>query len=439
MEQRKMLESPAGSKRTVVGIGASAGGLGALKTFFKHVPKRCGISFVVVVHLSPEHESHLAELLQPHTGFPVQQVSQTTVLEPDHVYVIPPNANISTIDTHLRLSKLEERRQERAPVDHFLRAVAKTHDGNAVAVILTGTGSDGTLGIRDIKESGGLVIVQDPAEAEYDGMPQSAAATGMVDLILPVAEIPDAILRYAATQPRVVVPSEGEDLSHNQETLLQKVFAQLRARTDRDFSRYKRSTILRRVTRRMQLNYLEDLPKYLEHLRERPEEVRALADDLLITVTHFFRDSEVFEKLEKDILPSMFKNAGPNGTLRAWSVGCATGEEAYSLAVMLTEEAGRHEPPPQVQVFASDLHTRSLERAREGFYPGDIATDISPERLKRFFVKENGGYRVQKELRDRVIFAPHNILADPPFSRLDLISCRNLLIYLERDVQRDVI
>ncbi|HUB78386.1 MAG TPA: CheR family methyltransferase [Bryobacteraceae bacterium] len=434
-----MPETRTRENSTVVGIGASAGGLAALKTFLDHVPADSGLTFVVVVHLSPDHESHLAELLQPHVRVPVRQVNVTTALEPDRVYVIPPNANISTIDTHLRLSKLEDRRQERAPIDHFLRTLARTHDGNAVAVILTGTGSDGTLGIKDVKANGGLVIVQDPNEAEYDSMPQSAIATGLADYVLPLVEIPGAILRYDRTQPRVTMPSDGDEVPQSEWALLQKVFAQLRARTDRDFSRYKRSTVLRRVAKRMQLNYLEDLPAYVERLRERPEEVRALADDLLITVTHFFRDPEVFQKLENEVIPSKLRKKGPQESFRAWSVGCATGEEAYSLAMLLAEEAGRHEMPPQIQVFASDLHTRSLEKAREGFYPGDIVADVSADRLRRFFQKENGGYRVNKELRDLVVFAPHNILSDPPFSRQDLISCRNLLIYLDRDVQRDVI
>lgn len=423
----------------MVGIGASAGGLSALKTLLHHVPADSGLAFVVVVHLSPDHESHLAELLQPHVRIPVQQVVETTPLEANRVYVIPPNANLSAIDTHLRLSQLEERRNERAPIDHFFRTLASAHDGNGIAVVLTGTGSDGTLGIRDIKANGGLVIVQEPNEAEYDGMPQSAIATGLVDFILPVAEIPDHILRFDRTQPRIVVKAEGEDGSVDDRILLQKVFAQLRARTDRDFSRYKRSTVLRRISRRMQLNYLEDLSKYIERLRDHPEEVRALADDLLITVTHFFRDAEVFAKLQTEELPRLFGRKAPSDNIRLWSVGCATGEEAYSLAILLSEEASRRDNPPQVQIFASDLHSRSLERAREGFYPGDIQTDVSAERLSRFFQKENGGYRINKEVRDMVVFAPHNLLADPPFSRMDLISCRNLLIYLEREVQQDVI
>jgi len=422
---------------TVVGIGASAGGLAALKKFFSYVPDDSGLAFVVVVHLSPDHESHLAELLQPLVGFPVEQVRETTALEPNHLYVIPPNANLSAIDTHLRLSKLENRRQERAPIDHFFRTLAKTHDGNAIAVVLTGTGADGSLGVKDVKANGGLIIVQDPKEAEFDGMPYSAIATGLADLILPIAQIPANILQYEQTEPRIL--RSAEEVSQDDSALLQKVLALLRVRTDRDFTRYKRSTVLRRIGRRMQLNHVDDLTNYLEALRERPDEVRALADDLLITVGSFFRDREFFEKLEKEVVPRLFAREDKKEGIRAWCVGCATGEEAYSLAILLAEEAERRQVAPPIQIFATDLHSRAIEKAREGIYTGDIETDVNPERLKRFFERENGGYRVRKEIRELVVFAPHNLLADPPFSRLELLSCRNLLIYLERDVQRDVI
>src|SRR5690606_20714381 len=274
----------------IVGIGASAGGLAALKTFFAHAPDDSGQAFVVVVHLSPEHKSHLPELLQPHVAMPVQQVRETVKLEPNHVYVIPPGANLDTIDTHLRLTDLEERRRERAPIDHFFRTLAKTHDGQAVGVILTGTGSDGALGMREIKQAGGTCLVQDPAEAEYDGMPQSVIATGVVDLVLPLHEIPAAILRIVHTHPRMPQSAEGEEPEGEARRLLQKVFAQLRARTGRDFSRYKRTTILRRIERRMQIHHIEELNEYLQLLRDQPDEVRSLGDDLLITVTSFFRD-----------------------------------------------------------------------------------------------------------------------------------------------------
>ncbi len=437
-EQAEHEDASEHSKPTVVGIGASAGGLAALKEFFEHVPANCGLAFVVVVHLSPEHKSLLSDLLQPHARFAVQQVTETTPLEVNQVYVIPPNANLSAIDTHLRLSKLEEERRERAPIDHFFRTLAATHDGHAVGVVLTGTGSDGTLGIREIKAKGGIVIVQDPNEAEFDGMPQSAIATGVADLILPLAQIPQAILKYHQTRPRVPAVEESQQATRGADPL-PKVLELLRARTDRDFRRYKRATIMRRIARRMQLNHLEDFEMYLARLREDPEEARALADDLLITVTSFFRDPEIFQALQQQVLPAMFQEKSAADSVRVWSVGCATGEEAYSLAMLLVEEASRREVQPKIQVFASDLHKESLAKAREGFYPGDIAVDVSAERLERFFSREDGGYRVNKELREVVVFAPHNLLGDPPFSRLDFIACRNLLIYLDRDVQREVV
>lgn len=431
-------------KPTVVGIGTSAGGLNALKNFFRHVPVDSGLAFVVVIHLAPQYESHLSDLLQPCSLIPVSQVTETTSIEPNRVYIIPPNANLNAIDTHLRLSKLEAERKDRAPIDNFFRTLAATYDGHSVGVILTGTGSDGTLGVKDIKAKGGLIIVQDPNEAEFDGMPQSAVASGLVDRVLPVTQIPEAIIRYDRTTPAIAaLEHDGDEaprpITENEQSLLQKVFAQLRARTDRDFSRYKQSTILRRIARRMQLHYIADLETYLAKLRSEPEEVKALADDLLITVTNFFRDREVFDRLETEVIPRLFQNKGSDDSVRVWSVGCATGEEAYSLAMLLVEEAEKHDSPPHIQIFASDLHKRSLERGREGLYAGDIATDVSTERLNRFFLKENGGYRIRKEIRNLVVFAPHNLLGDPPFSRLDLITCRNLLIYLERHAQRDVI
>ena len=431
--------TPPALKPTVVGIGASAGGLNALRHLFEHVPSDSGLAFVVVVHLSPEHKSYLPDLLQPTVRFPVRQVTENTLLEANNVYVIPPNANLSAIDTHLRLSKLEDLRRGRAPIDHFFRTLAKAYDGNAIGVILTGTGSDGTLGLKEIKAKSGLIIVQDPNEAEFDGMPQSAIATGMVDRILPLAEIPEVLLRYARTDPRVSLPVDGKESEPNERLLVRKIMAILKTRTERDFSRYKPATVLRRIARRMQLNYIEDLEQYVEKLRESSEEVHALSDDLLITVTSFFRDKEVFRKLEEEVVPKLFEGKGPKDCLRLWSVGCATGEEAYSLAMLLIEEAGRRKAPAQIQVFASDLHKRSLDSARDGVYPGDIETDVNSDRLKRFFQKENGGYRIRKEVRELVVFAPHNLLADPPFSRIDLISCRNLLIYLDRSIQNDVV
>jgi two-component system CheB/CheR fusion protein len=411
-----------------------------LRRFFSEVAEDSGLAYVVVVHLSPEHESHLATLLQPHSKMRVIQVQETMPLERDCVYVIPPNANLDAIDTHLRVSPLERRRLERAPIDHFFRTLAETHDGNAIGVILTGTGSDGSRGLKEIKLRGGLTIAQDPTEAEYDGMPQSAIATGFVDFVLPLAAIPAAVVRFARTRPRLPSMPDGETVEAGERAQFHKILALVRAQTSRDFTRYKHSTLMRRIQRRMQLRHIEELDRYVACLRESPDEVQALSEDMLINVTSFFRDPEVFETLQRDVIPRLFEGRAPDGEIRVWCIGCATGEEAYSIAMLLAEEASsRGGMVPRLHLFASDLHERSLEMARDGFYPGDIAAEVSEERLRRFFVEVKGGYRIRKEIRELVVFAPHNLLADPPFSRLELILCRNLLIYLQRDVQADVV
>ena len=423
---------------TIVGIGASAGGFAALKEFFSEVPDKTGLVFVIVVHLSPEHKSVLAELLQPFIKMPVQQVTSTLAMKADHVYVIPPNAHLNSIDTHLRLSDLEVKRSERAQIDHFFRTLAATHDGNAIGVVLTGTGSDGTHGLKEIKEKGGLTIVQDPNEAEFDDMPVNAVSTGMADLVLPIRKIPAAILNYSQLKPKIKslhheekpVPEEGE--------LIQKIFTLVKARTSRDFSGYKLSTILRRIQKRMQIQQIIHLDEYVEFLRNNGEEVKILADEFLVNVTNFFRDPDAFRQLETKVIHRLFNGKTSGDNIRVWSVGCATGEEAYTLAMIFMEEASNRENPPSLQIFASDLHDGSLNKAREGYYPGDIKMDISTERLNRFFVKENNGYRIKKDVREMVIFTPHNLLGDPPFSRIDLIVCRNLLIYLKREIQRNV-
>ncbi|HRI66238.1 MAG TPA: chemotaxis protein CheB [Polyangium sp.] len=431
----------------VVAIGASAGGIAALKTFFRHVPEDSGVAFVVVVHLSPEHESHLQEILQPNLKVRVQQVTETVRLEKNHAYIIPPNFNLDAIDTHLRLSHLEKRRHDRAPIDHFFRTLAETHGKRAIGVILTGTGSDGSLGLRHIKEHGGLAIVQDPSEAEYLDMPQNAIKTGSVDMVLPLAKIPQAIFRYFRTSSKLEVRLHNDDddeetsakTSDEDKRFLKKVFAIIQSRTGRDFNQYKLSTMQRRVARRMQLHHIRVPSAYLELLARTPEEIAALADDLLINVTSFFRDPEVFETLEKLVIPQLFDGKGPGDNVRVWSVGCATGEEAYSLAILLLEKATQLETPPAIQVFASDLHKQALERAREGIYTADIQKNVRPDRLERFFTRENGNFRVKREVRELIVFAPHNVIADPPYSRLDLISCRNLFIYLDRELHRRIV
>ena len=426
---------------TVVGIGASAGGLAALRTLLSHLPEDTGLSFVVVVHLAPDQLSHLADLLQLHASMPVRQVTETTRLLANQVYVIPPGSNLSAVDTHLRLSDLEEVRSQRSPIDHFFRTLAATHDGHAIGVVLTGTGSDGTAGLAAIKAGGGLTIVQDPEEAQYDGMPRNALAMGVVDLRLSLADMASHLTQLAQlahNTPELFV-RDDTTLPAETERALQQVLGLVKARTGHDVTGYKESTILRRIRRRMQLHQLELVDAYVELLRNDQDEVERLFNDMLISVTSFFRDAEVFAGLEDQIVPELFKGKAATDVVRVWSIGCATGEEAYSIAILLLEHAAAQHDPPQLQLFASDLHQLSLLRAREGVYPSSIEADVSPERLARFFISDNGGYRIRQEVRDMVVFAPHGLLTDPPFSHLDLISCRNLLIYLQREVQQQAI
>lgn len=425
-------------KFPIIAIGASAGGLDALRQLLDNTPPDSDCAFIIVMHLSPEHESHLEPLLQPHTQMAVRQVNETVALEKNCVYLIPPNANLNAIDSSLRLSELEPTRRRRAPIDHFFRTLPQAHDAGIIGILLSGTGSDGTLGLRKIKEYNGLTIVQDPSEAEFGGMAQSAIAAMAVDAILPVAEIPASVMRFVETRPSVKKSFDAQEKSEPTHHFLEKVFATIRTQTGRDFTNYKHSTMLRRTLRRMQFNHLSETDEYLELLTTLPDETQALADDFLITITSFFRDQAVYEIVEQEIIPSLFTDKGPEDTVRVWSVGCATGEEAYSVAMLLIEEAERCHAAPSIQIFASDLHKESLDMARDGFYPGDIEQDVDAKRLERFFFRENGCYRVRKEVRELIVFAPHNLLADPPFSRIDLLICRNLLIYLQRSLQQQV-
>jgi two-component system, chemotaxis family, CheB/CheR fusion protein len=427
---------------TVVAIGASAGGLRALERLFEAIPVDSGLAFVVVVHLSPDHASELPSLLQRHTAIPVAAVVETVPVEANHIYVIPPAHNLEAVDTHLRITELESSRTDRAPIDHFFRTVARSHDGNAVALVLTGTGSDGALGMTAIKEQGGITIVQDPADAEHSGMPDSAIATGSVDLVLPLDEIPAAVLRVTRVDPRLEVADDSDDsdgVVADDEARFQALLGRVRSVTGRDFSRYRRATLVRRLQRRMRLHHLTDLTAYVDRLQRDVDEVHLLADDFLITVSSFFRDRETFERLATLVLPDIFRAKAPTDEVRVWTAGCAGGEEAYTLAMLLIEEAERHPDPPNLQVFATDLHEGALVRARHGYFPADISADVSSERLDRFFRPAGTGHQICDEVRRIVVFAPHDLLADPPFSDLDLVSCRNLLIYLERAGQDDAL
>lgn len=424
---------------TVVGIGASAGGLAALQDFFDALPSNTGMAFVVVTHMDPERESLLPEILQRHTAMPVLQVQDLTAIEPDHVYVIPPGRRILVTDSHLDTEEFEEPRGHRTPIDFFFRSLADVHR-QAVAIILSGGGTDGAVGVKAVKEEGGLLMVQEPAEAEHDGMPRAAIATGLADVVLPVAQLAAKLVEYHDNG--VHVPREPEALTEDELERLYHILTVVQGHTGHDFSQYKRGTLLRRIQRRIQLNGQQTMDAYLSNLRHDAPEAHALFNDLLIGVTHFFRDREAWEALAEQVIPRLFEGKAPEDTVRVWSIGCATGEEAYSLGILLLEYAAALGRPPRarpgLQVFASDLDDNALQKARDGIYPEAIEVDVSAERLARWFVREGHYYRVRQELRDIVLFSNHSVLRDPPFSRLDLVSCRNLLIYLNRDMQENV-
>jgi two-component system CheB/CheR fusion protein len=426
----------------MVGLGGSAGSFPALQTFFKTVPADTGMVFVVVLHLAPDHPSLQAELLQRTTSMPVVDATDGVKVEPNCVYVIPAGKHLVSADGRLRLKDLHHPRGRRVAVDLFFRTLADSHGPRAAAVVLSGGDGDGAIGIKRIKERGGLTIAQDPAEAEADGMPRSAIATGMVDWVLPVVQMPARLIGYHRMEHRLQLPPEdaqdgaapGRVATAEVEDALREILAFVRTRTGRDFSCYKRATIVRRIGRRMQVNGVGDLPWYLSFLRTNPGETGALLQDLLISVTNFFRDREVFTTLEA-ALPGLFKGKGAGDVLRVWVAACASGEEAYSVAMLLAEHSATLESPPILQVFASDLDEQAIRTARDGAYPDTIVADVSEERLRRFFIKETAGYRVRRDLREIVLFVQHDLLKDSPFSRLELVTCRNLLIYLNREAQ----
>ena len=427
------------NKFMVVGLGASAGGIQALKEFFSRVSTDSGMAYVVILHMSPEHESKLAEILQVTCSLPVTQVSNREGIVPNHVYVIPPNQKLEITDGHLVLTTMIGIEERRSPVDLFFRTLAEARESEAVAVILSGTGANGSMGLKRIKEHGGVAFVQDLNEAEYSDMPRNAIATGMVDYILPVAQIPAKILSYKAHVGTVQIPEQPEETPKTDEQALVDIFTHLRIRTGHDFSNYKRATILRRIDRRLGLREVNSLSDYSRYLREKPSEVQLLMKDLLISVTNFFRDHESIEMLTSKVMPRLFESKKSDEPIRVWVPGCATGEEAYSIAILFSEYLSTNVRPPSLQIFATDLDQEAIQVAREGLYKDAEVADISPERLRRFFNRESDGYRVRRELREVILFAAHNVIKDPPFSHLDLISCRNLLIYLNRIAQTRVL
>lgn len=419
----------------IVGIGASAGGLEALEQFFRHVPPHSGMAFVLVQHLDPSHDSLLTEILQRNTSMPVTEALDEILVEPNHVYVIPPNRDMAIFHGKLQLSVPSEPRGQRLPIDAFLRSLAEDQHENAIGIILSGTGSDGTQGLRAILGAGGVTLVQEPATAKYDGMPSSAIQAGCATRVLPVDKMPEALqsgIRQFGSQDQIPDdPKKTSQMSH--------ILMQLRTKTGHDFSLYKKSTIARRIQRRMLHHAIEDTDVYARFLKENPAEVTALFKELLINVTSFFRDADAFGVLQKEILPRLCKDKSEQSIFRAWVAGCATGEEAYSIGILLKEWMEENHHEFKVQIYSTDLDDEAIAIARAGIYPPAIAQDITPERLRRYFTKEDTGYRIKKEIREMVVFAIQNVLKDPPFTRLDLLSCRNLLIYLGAELQNQLI
>jgi chemotaxis methyl-accepting protein methylase/PAS domain-containing protein len=423
----------------IVGIGASAGGLEALEHFLRQVPAGSGMAFVIVQHLDPTRKGIMPELLQRATNMKVVQVKDRTTVQPDCVYVIPPNKEMSILHGVLHLLAPTAARGLRLPIDFFLRSLAQDQQERSIGVILSGMGADGTLGLRAIKEKAGVVLVQEPATAKFDSMPRSVIDAGLADIVAPVDELPGKILAYLQRTPLVARPEEA--LEEKTQSALEKVVVLLRAHTGNDFSFYKRNTLYRRIERRMGIHQINKMAAYVRYLQENSQELNLLFKELLIGVTNFFRDPAAWEQLRVQVIPTLLANRAPGQALRAWVPGCSTGEEAYSLAIVLKEALEKLEPKRKfaVQIFATDLDKDAIEKARQGFFPPNISADISVERLKRFFTKEPHGYRVRKEIRELVIFAPQNLILEPPFTKLDILSCRNLLIYLTPEVQKKLI
>ena len=431
--------SPAPKPKTtfpIVAIGASAGGLEALEQFIARVSPNSGMAYVIVQHLDPTRKGMMSELLQRSTGMKVTQIKDRTTVRPDCVYIIPPNKDLSILHGVLHLMAPASARGLRLPIDSFFRTLAADQQEHSIGVILSGMGSDGTLGLRAIKEKAGLVLVQEPTTAKFDSMPRSAIEAGLADIVAPAEELPEKILAYL--QHRPLIAESGLELEDKSESALEKVIVLLRTHTRNDFSLYKRNTLYRRIERRMGLHQITKMSAYVRYLQENSQELDLLFKELLIGVTNFFRDPAVWAELRTKTLPELLATRVPGQTLRAWLPGCSSGEEAYSLAMIFKEAVEELNPKASfsLQIFATDLDRDAIDKARLGLFPANITADVSPERLSRFFSQEEHGYRVRREIREMVIFAPQNMIMDPPFTKLDLLICRNLLIYLTAEVQK---
>ncbi len=424
----------------VVGIGASAGGLKPIEEFFDHMPADSGMAFVVVQHLSPDFKSLMDELLSRHTKMPIHKVSDGVAIEPNSIYLIPPEKNMAMSDGKLLLTDKTEVRSANLPIDIFFRSLAQEAGEHAVSIVLSGTGSDGSRGIKDIREAGGLVLVQSLETVGFDGMPRAAISSGVVDLICAPEEMPARIIEYATTNDRTALQQTEfqEDNAAPDESAMFRIFRLFRQNFNLDFSLYKPATITRRIERRMQLLAITNIDSYVEALESDVEEIDCLFRDLLVEVTHFFRDPDAFQRLRESILPELLRRSDPKQEIRVWASGCATGEEAYSIAILLSEAIANAKSEQKFKVFATDVHRKSLEIASAGFYPSHALESVPPE-LHSYFVKNNGICNVKREIRKNVIFAANDLTRDPPFTRIDLITCRNVLIYLEPKVQKRVL
>lgn len=422
----------------IVGLGASAGGLEAFETFLTAMPSDSGLAFVVIQHLDPTHASMLAPLLGSRTSMPVREIVEDTVPKPNHVYVIPPNKTLIIEGGTLKLLQPTEPRGLRAPIDAFFLSLARDQGDNAACVILSGAGSDGTIGLRAVKECGGLTMAQAEG-AKYDSMPRSASVAGVADHMLPVEQMPAVLIDYFRSLTSAHEHKSVEGLRRDAADYLTKICAILQTRTGHDFNRYKKNTLIRRIQRRMQVLQKTEVPDYIDALRKDDEEARQLFRDLLINVTQFFRDRDAFAALSREVIPKIVDGRSPEDHIRLWVPGCSTGEEAYSLAILLCERIKETGAAARAQIFASDIDEEALDVARIGRYPETISKDIPAEYLERYFTPTDGGYLVNKDLRDMCIFSLHSVIKDPPFSRIDLLSCRNLLIYLGGDLQNKLV
>jgi two-component system CheB/CheR fusion protein len=434
---------PAGPERDtgfpIVGIGASAGGLEALELFLQNVPAGSGMAIVIVQHLDPTHKGIMHELLQRKSAMKVVQIKDSTRVKPDCVYVIPPNKDLSILHGVLHLLEPIAPRGMRLPIDLFFRSLADDQQDRSIGVILSGMGSDGTLGLRAIKEKAGVVFVQEPASAKFDSMPSSAIDAGLADVVAPVEALPGKIFAYLQHTSLIAQPGPAQE--DKARSALEKIVILLRAQTGHDFSLYKKNTMYRRIERRMGLHQIDKIGTYVRFLQENPQELELLFKELLIGVTSFFREPAEWEKLKAEVIPALLNGCPPGQALRVWVIGCSTGEEAYSLAIVFKEAVEQIKPARKftLLIFATDLDSDAVEKARAGIFPANIAADVSPERLSRFFVEVGRGWQVGKPIREMVIFAPQNAIMDPPFTKLDLVSCRNLLIYLTPDLQEKLL